>query len=120
MIDAVKIFILVFGSLVCLSPHVVESSEKVFIPEPVLELEISRSLGVLPSEITESLLGEKLKILELSDSQLRDLRGLEHALNLEILVLRNNLIEEIQGNRNPYIDNPALAEQISSKWLADD
>jgi deoxyribonuclease-1 len=35
-------------------------------------------------------------------------------------MLRNNLIEEIQGNRNPYIDNPALAEQISSKWLADD
>ena len=70
VIDAVKIFILVFGSLVCLSPHVVESSEKVFIPEPVLELEISRSLGVSPSEITESLLGEKLKILELSDSQL--------------------------------------------------
>lgn len=95
MIDAVKIFILVFGSLVCLSPHVVESSEKVFIPEPVLELEISRSLGVSPSEITESLLGEKLKILELSDSQLRDLRGLEHALNLEILVLRNNLIEDL-------------------------
>ena len=95
VIDAVKIFILVFGSLVCLSPHVVESSEKVFIPEPVLELEISRSLGVSPSEITESLLGEKLKILELSDSQLRDLRGLEHALNLEILVLRNNLIEDL-------------------------
>lgn len=95
VIDAVKIFILVFGSLVCLSPHVVESSDKVFIPEPVLELEISRSLGVSPSEITESLLGEKLKILELSDSQLRDLRGLEHALNLEILVLRNNLIEDL-------------------------
>ena len=59
-----------------------------------MELEISRSLGVPPSEIMESLLGEKLKILELSDSKLR-FRGLEHALNLEILVLRNNLIEDL-------------------------
>lgn len=33
-------------------------------------------------------------------------------------ILRNNRIEELQGNRNPYIDNPALAEQISGKWLA--
>ena len=33
-------------------------------------------------------------------------------------MLRNNRIEELQGNRNPYIDNPALAEQISGKWVA--
>jgi deoxyribonuclease-1 len=35
-------------------------------------------------------------------------------------VLRNKLIEELQGNRNKFIDNPALAEQISSKWLANE
>ena len=35
-------------------------------------------------------------------------------------LLRNNIIEELQGNRNPYIDNPTLAEQISSKWLAEE
>ncbi|MCG8378125.1 MAG: endonuclease [Proteobacteria bacterium] len=35
-------------------------------------------------------------------------------------MLRNNLIEELQGNRNPYIDNPALAEQISDKWIAEE
>lgn len=35
-------------------------------------------------------------------------------------LLRNNIIEEIQGNRNAYIDNPTLAEQISSKWLAEE
>ncbi len=35
-------------------------------------------------------------------------------------ILRNNRIEELQGNRNIYIDNPALAEQITSKWLAND
>jgi deoxyribonuclease I len=35
-------------------------------------------------------------------------------------ILRNNLIEELQGNRNRYIDNPELAEQISSKWLAEE
>ena len=33
-------------------------------------------------------------------------------------MLRNNRIEELQGNRNPYIDNPTLAEQISGKWIA--
>ena len=33
-------------------------------------------------------------------------------------MLRNNRIEELQGNRNPYIDNPTLAEQLSGKWLA--
>jgi len=33
--------------------------------------------------------------------------------------LRNDIIEELQGNRNIYIDNPTMAEQISSKWLAD-
>lgn len=35
-------------------------------------------------------------------------------------LLRNKIIEELQGNRNKYIDNPVLAEQISSRWLADD
>lgn len=35
-------------------------------------------------------------------------------------MLRNNLIEEIQGNRNLYIDNPTMAEQISSKWLVEE
>lgn len=33
-------------------------------------------------------------------------------------VLRNKVIEELQGNRNKFIDNPALAEQISSRWIA--
>lgn len=35
-------------------------------------------------------------------------------------MLRNNLIEELQGNRNQFIDNPSMAEQISSKWLAEE
>lgn len=35
-------------------------------------------------------------------------------------MLRNNLIEELQGNRNKFIDNPSMAEQISSKWLAEE
>jgi len=34
-------------------------------------------------------------------------------------MLRNNLIEELQGNRNKFIDNPSMAEQISSEWLAE-
>ncbi len=35
-------------------------------------------------------------------------------------ILRNNIIEELQGNRNKFIDHPELAEQISSKWLANE
>jgi deoxyribonuclease I len=35
-------------------------------------------------------------------------------------ILRNNTIEELQGNRNQYIDNPTMVEQISSKWLAEE
>jgi len=35
-------------------------------------------------------------------------------------ILRNNIIQELQGNRNKFIDNPALAEQISSRWLVDE
>ena len=35
-------------------------------------------------------------------------------------ILRNNIIQELQGNRNKFIDNPVLAEQISSRWLAND
>lgn len=34
--------------------------------------------------------------------------------------LRNDIIEELQGNRNQYIDNPTMAEQISGKWLVDE
>ena len=32
-------------------------------------------------------------------------------------MLRNNIIEKLQGNRNKFIDNPSLAEQISIKLL---
>ncbi len=32
-------------------------------------------------------------------------------------LLRNQIIEELQGNRNKFIDHPELAEQISSRWL---
>ena len=29
-------------------------------------------------------------------------------------IRRNNLIEEYQGNRNPFIDNPSLADKIGA------
>ena len=32
-------------------------------------------------------------------------------------MLRNNIIEKLQGNRTKFIDNPSLAEQISIKLL---
>ena len=32
-------------------------------------------------------------------------------------ILRNNIIEELQGNRNKFIDNSSLVERISLKLL---
>ena len=68
---------------------------KIFIPEPSLELEISRSLGVPPRQITRGEIAVKLKYLEINDAKITSLQGLEHAENLEVLVLKNNLISDL-------------------------
>ena len=68
---------------------------KIFIPEPALELEISRSLGVPPRQITRGDIAVKLKYLEINDAKITSLQGLEHAENLEVLVLKNNLISDL-------------------------
>ena len=65
------------------------------VPESILEKEICSSLGVQGHELTEELVAEKLVSLELNDADLRDLRGLEVASNLEVLILRDNLIEDL-------------------------
>ncbi len=63
--------------------------------EKLLELEISRSLGVPPRQITRGEIAVKLKYLEINDAKITSLQGLEYAENLEVLVLKNNLISDL-------------------------
>ena len=79
--------IFAFGSVIL--------AEDLFIPEPALQHAIARSLGVKEQDLTKSLLENKLIRLEANDLGLRDLTGLNHAKNLESLVLRDNLIKDL-------------------------
>ena len=68
--------------------------QDLIIPEPALQNAIARSLGVSERSLSRSLVSEKLTRLEANDLGIRDLSGLEHATNLESLVLRDNLIDD--------------------------
>ena len=80
-------------------------------PRPIARGNIARSIFYMHTQYGAPV--EK-KMLD----ELKRWNRLDPPSNQEML--RNNLIEEIQGNRNSYIDNPTLAEQISSKWLAEE
>ena len=56
---------------------------------------MAETLGVPREELTEELVAKNLRFLDAGNRQLRDLTGLEVAENLEVLVLRQNLIEDI-------------------------
>ena len=77
--------------LVCLPLE----AKPLFVPEPVLEDALSRTLQVGQGELTEELVAAKLFRFELSGAGIRDLTGLEAAVNLTSLVLRDNHIEDI-------------------------
>lgn len=80
-------------------------------PRPIARGNIARSIFYMHSEygvpVDKKMLGQ-LKLWNRQDPPSKQES------------LRNNIIEELQGNRNQYIDNPTMAEQISSKWLADE
>jgi len=67
-------------------------ADDLYIPEPALQRAIARSLGVSEKSLSRSLIEKQLIRLQANDLGLRDLTGLEHAKNLESLVLRDNLI----------------------------
>ncbi len=73
---------------------------ELLIPEPALQSAIASTLGVPTHSLTPELLQEKLVHLQANDLQLRNLSGLEHAKNLESLVLRDNLIKDLRPLRN--------------------
>ena len=69
--------------------------QDLIIPEPALQNAIARSLGVNERSLSKSLVEQKLTRMEANDLGIRDLTGLEHAKNLESLVLRDNLIDDL-------------------------
>lgn len=83
-----------FFALILLCSHLL-TAERLLVPESILEREICSVLGVRGDELTAELVSEKLTSLELNDANLRDLRGLEVAQNLEVLILRDNLINDL-------------------------
>ena len=70
-------------------------AQDLIIPEPALQSAIARSLGVSEQKLSKSLVENKLIRLQANDVGIRDLRGLEHAKNLESLLLRDNLIDDL-------------------------
>ena len=75
-----------------------------FVPEPMLEQALAKSLRVERDSLTTELVAEKLEYFELNNVGLRDLTGLESAKNLKVLVLRDNLIQDV----SPLSDLPHL------------
>ncbi|MBT3668341.1 MAG: hypothetical protein HN548_12760 [Opitutae bacterium] len=75
-----------------------------FVPEPMLEEALAKSLQVDRDSLTAELISEKLEYFELNNVGIRDLTGLESAKNLKVLVLRDNLIKDI----SPLSDLPHL------------
>ena len=73
----------------------ISHAQDLIIPEPALQSAIARSLGVSEQKLSKSLVENKLIRLQANDLGIRDLRGLEHAKNLESLVLRDNLISDL-------------------------
>ena len=72
----------------------VASAGSLFVPEPLLEKALAKSLRVDRDSLTAELVAEKLEYFELNNAQIRDLTGLQAAKNLKVLVLRDNLIED--------------------------
>ena len=87
-----------FKVLLCLSGVLfacISHAQDLIIPEPSLQSAIARSLGVSEQKLSKSLVENQLVRLQANDVGIRDLRGLEHAKNLESLVLRDNLIDDL-------------------------
>ena len=74
--------------------------QDLIIPEPALQSAIARSLGVSEKSLTKELVASKLIRLQANDLGIRELTGLEHAQNLESLVLRDNLIDRLLPIQN--------------------
>lgn len=84
-----------FASLGLGTLFAAEAATPLYVPEPALEEGLARALRVPRDELTQELVAAKLLRFELNGAGLRDLTGLEHAVNLQTLTLRDNLIENV-------------------------
>ena len=88
-----------------------ESKHGVIEPRPIARGNIARAIFYMYSQyglpVEKSML-EQLKRWNRSDPPSQQ------------EILRNNLIEDIQGSRNPYIDKPAMAERLTGKLIANE
>jgi len=85
--------LLVFGILFPFSSAFPKS---LYVPDPALEDALAKALEVDRDELTEELLASRLKRFQLNGAGVRNLTGLEAATNLESLILRDNLIQDIK------------------------
>ena len=69
-------------------------AKQLYVPEPALERALCQALSVDRENLTESLVAQKLRFLEVNDAQIRNLQGLA-LVNLETLVLKDNLIQDL-------------------------
>ena len=72
----------------------------ILFPELKLERLVCQTLGVSRENLSKKLLQDELKSLDASSLEIRDLTGLEFATNLETLVLRDNLIDDLKPISN--------------------
>ncbi|MFP6886898.1 MAG: leucine-rich repeat domain-containing protein [Opitutales bacterium] len=70
-------------------------AKTLYVPEPILEEALARTLQVPKGELTEELVGSELIRFQLNGAGIRDITGLEAAVNLQSLSLRDNLIEDV-------------------------
>lgn len=88
------------GSLLLLWGCVAAHGTPILFPELSLERAICQTLGVSRDNLSKKLLQDELTSLDARSLEIRDLTGLEFATNLETLVLRDNLIEDLSPISN--------------------
>ena len=88
------------GSLLLLWGCVAAHGTPILFPELSLERAVCQTLGVSRDNLSKKLLQDELTSLDARSLEIRDLTGLEFATNLETLVLRDNLIEDLSPISN--------------------
>ena len=95
----INIFLVSLRYLLCVIPVLCVAQPKLnqdlYFDEPKLEKAIALQVGVEVRNLTSTHIRERLKYFELNDAKIRSLKGLEHASNLEVLILKNNLLTDL-------------------------
>ena len=106
--------------LICLSIPLTTTAQVVDIPDPNLRAAIEDWLGEDPGATITVADMENLTILSARNANISDLTGLEHATNLTLLDLGDELVDERFINSNSISDFSPLAEltNLTGLWLS--